>query len=75
MNKLDVAIGEGRGLKELTCDNLGSARVRLRKDPTKHRDGIPRFLFELHPSHKLPKINAKGKPFRSRDLDAMFDQY
>jgi hypothetical protein len=49
--------------------------VRLRKDLTKHRDGIPRFLFELHPSHKLPKINAKGKPFRSRDLHAMFDQY
>ena len=54
MNKLDVAIGEGKGLKELTCDNLGIARVRLRKDPTKHRDGTPRFLFELHPSRKLP---------------------
>ena len=60
-------------MKELTSDNLRIARVRLRKDTKKYRDDTPRFLFEFHPSHKLPPADAAGVRFRTRDLLAMFE--
>ena len=73
MSKIAAAIALGRGMKELTCENLWLARVRLMKDPIKREDGKARFKFEFHPSTRLPKLNAAGNPFRSRDLYVLFE--
>ncbi len=66
------AIAQRSGLKVLSCDNLGMARVRLCKDLKYRPDGVPRFWFEFHPSHRLPPPNAGRTRFRSRDLLAFY---
>ena len=45
IEKIGAAIALGKGIKELTCDNLWVARVHLMKDPIKREDGRARFLF------------------------------
>ena len=72
MHRVANAIEQRRGLKVLSCDNLGMARVRLFKDIKYRPDGVPRFWFEFHPSHRLPPPNAGRTRFRSRDLLAFY---
>jgi len=72
MQRVANAIAQRSGLKVLSCDNLGMARVRLFKDLKYRPDGVPRFWFEFHPSHRLPSPKAGKSRFHSRDLRAFY---